>query len=189
MPPGSRRRWRRCAGGRVWEHLDTGDGAVVIDVDATLVEIHSENKEDAAPHFKGGYGFHPMIATCDTTGETLAVSLRAGVAGANSAADHLAIVDAAIAQLPEPVRRGHGDGDDPAVAARPVVVRADSAGAVKAFVCGLRRRNVGFSVNGPLQRPSRRSDTDHPVRRLAARPDPDRHRALGRFRSRDRRHT
>ena len=31
---------------------------------------------------------------------------------------------------------------------RPVVVRADSAGAVKAFVTGLRARNIGFSITG-----------------------------------------
>lgn len=74
--------------------------------------------------------------------------MRAGNAGANSAADQLAIVDAAIGRLPETVRQGHHDGDDPETVPRPVVVRADSAGAVKAFVCGLRQRNVGFSVTG-----------------------------------------
>ena len=33
-------------------------GPVMLDVDASLVEIHSENKQGAASHFKGGYGFH-----------------------------------------------------------------------------------------------------------------------------------
>ena len=31
---------------------------VVLDLDATLVEVHSE-KEQASPHFKGGFGYHP----------------------------------------------------------------------------------------------------------------------------------
>ena len=79
---------------RLWDRFDRG-GEVVIDVDATLVEIHSENKEEAAPHFKGGYGFHPVVATWDTTGEVLAAELRPGNAGANSAADQLDIVDRA----------------------------------------------------------------------------------------------
>lgn len=44
------------AGPRPW-----GDGTrpLVIDVDATLVTAHSE-KEQAAPTFKRGYGFHPL---------------------------------------------------------------------------------------------------------------------------------
>jgi hypothetical protein len=73
---------------------------VVLDVASSLVEIHSENKEHAAPHFKGGYGFHPMLCFLDVTGEALAGVLRAGNAAANSGADQLAVVDAAIAASP-----------------------------------------------------------------------------------------
>jgi hypothetical protein len=32
---------------------------VVLDIDATLIEVHSE-KELASPHFKGGFGMHPV---------------------------------------------------------------------------------------------------------------------------------
>jgi len=43
---------------------------------------------------------------CDNTGgEPLAWMLRRGSAGSNTAADHLAIVDAAIAALPPGFRR------------------------------------------------------------------------------------
>jgi hypothetical protein len=38
--------------------------------------------------------------------------LRAGNAGANTVADHVKVLDAAIAQLPETVRVGHRAGDD-----------------------------------------------------------------------------
>jgi hypothetical protein len=30
-----------------------------LDIDATLIEVHSE-KEQASPHFKGGFGMHPV---------------------------------------------------------------------------------------------------------------------------------
>ena len=42
----------------------------VIDIDATLVTAHSE-KEGAAGNFKGGFGFHPIGAWLDNTGEAL----------------------------------------------------------------------------------------------------------------------
>ncbi len=32
----------------------TGTGTVVLDIDASLHEVHSENKQQAAPHYKGG---------------------------------------------------------------------------------------------------------------------------------------
>ena len=60
---------------------------MTIDLDATLITAHSE-KEGAAGTYKGGYGFHPMLAYLDETGEALAGELRPGNAGANTAADH-----------------------------------------------------------------------------------------------------
>jgi hypothetical protein len=56
----------------------------VIDVDATLVTSHSE-KEQAAPTFKRGFGFHPLCAFlghgAEGTGEPLMILLRRGNAG------------------------------------------------------------------------------------------------------------
>ena len=43
----------------------TGTNPVTLDLDASLVEIHSENKEGAAPHFKGGFGFHTASSSSD----------------------------------------------------------------------------------------------------------------------------
>lgn len=37
-----------------------------MDVDATVVEVHSE-KESAAAHFKGGYGYNPLLVWLDNT--------------------------------------------------------------------------------------------------------------------------
>ena len=65
---------------------------------------HSD-KELAEANFKG-YGHHPLIGVCDNTGgEPLAWMLRRGSAGSNTAADHLAITDAAIAAIPPQFRR------------------------------------------------------------------------------------
>ncbi|MBA2640651.1 MAG: transposase [Nocardioidaceae bacterium] len=42
-----------------------------MDLDATLVGAHSE-KDGAAPTWKRGFGFHPLLAYLDATGEALA---------------------------------------------------------------------------------------------------------------------
>jgi hypothetical protein len=61
------------------------------------------------------------------TGEALAARLRPGNAGANTVADHLGVLDDAVAQLPAEVAVGHRPGENAALVARPVVVRTDSA--------------------------------------------------------------
>ena len=118
---------------------------LVLDLDASLVICHSE-KEQAAPTYKGSFGYHPMLAFLDNTGEFLAAELRRGNAGANTAADHISVLDAALAQIPEPHRYG-----------TPILVRADTAGCTKAFLAHLRSLagpgvscefSVGWAVNG-----------------------------------------
>jgi len=79
-------------------------GVIGIRIDATLVNSCSD-KQQAAGDFKGGYGFHPLTAWCDNTGECLAIIARPGNAGSNTAADHIEIIDAAIAALPAKYRR------------------------------------------------------------------------------------
>jgi hypothetical protein len=130
------------AGGRTWRGL-------VIDVDATLVTAHSE-KESAAPTFKGGFGFHPLLAFLDNTNEALAAILRPGNAGANTAADHIRVTDLALAQIPDAERHG-----------QPILVRADGAGATKAWLTHLKALraehgidldySVGFTMTDPVQ--------------------------------------
>ena len=55
----------------------------MIDLDATLVTAHSD-KEGAAPTYKRGFGFHPLVAYLDATGEALAGRLRPGNAGSGT---------------------------------------------------------------------------------------------------------
>jgi hypothetical protein len=98
---------------------------LVIDLDATIVIAHSE-KQSAAPTFKGTFGFHPMAAWLDNTGEFLAARLRPGNAGANTAADHISVLDDALVQVPDEHRHG-----------TPILVRADTAGSSKAFLAHL----------------------------------------------------
>ena len=76
-------RGREAVGGireRVWARSGATSGTepVILDLDASLVEIHSKNKDGTAPNFKGGFGFHPMFCFADATGETLAARLRPG---------------------------------------------------------------------------------------------------------------
>jgi hypothetical protein len=103
---------------------------VILDFDATPITAHSE-KEQAAGHYKGGFGFHPLLATCGR--EVLAAILRPGNAGANNADDHLRVFELALAQLPRQVLDG------------PILARSDSAGASHAFAGGCRETRVRFS--------------------------------------------
>ena len=120
---------------------DLGD-VVVLDVDATLVTAHSE-KELAASTFKKGFGYHPLGVWCDNTQEMLAVTLRAGNVGSNTATDHIDVLGKAIAQVPAAHRKR-------------MLIRADGAGASHDLLDWLTDQNtirgraveysVGFAV-------------------------------------------
>jgi len=45
---------------KAWRRMGstTGTGDVVLDIDASLHEIHSENKQGTGPTYRGGFGFH-----------------------------------------------------------------------------------------------------------------------------------
>ncbi|MEU7583510.1 IS1380 family transposase [Streptomyces sp. NPDC041068] len=123
---------------------------LVLDLDATLVTCHSA-KDQAAPTYKGGFGFHPLLCFLANTGEALAGRLRPGNAGANTAADHITVLDQALAQIPD----AHRHGTD-------ILVRADSAGSAKAFLAHLGNRreqgiNLRFSVGYTITEPVRRA--------------------------------
>jgi hypothetical protein len=106
---------------------------VVLDLDATLIEVHSE-KEAASAHFKGGFGYHPLLCFLDNTNEALAGILRTGRAGSNTAADHITVLDLALGQLPEAARAGR------------ILVRTDGAGFSHQFLDHLLARGLEYSV-------------------------------------------
>jgi hypothetical protein len=104
----------------------------VIDIDATLITAHSE-KDGAAGTFKRGFGFDPLLAFLDESREALAGVLRPGNAGANTAADHIDMVDLALEQLPRQV-----------VEQAQIVVRTDSAAATHELTDELRVAKINF---------------------------------------------
>jgi hypothetical protein len=106
-------------------------GFYVIDIDATLVNSHSE-KERAAPTYKRGFGFHPLNSYLDVTGEALACLLRPGNAGSGTAADHVVVLDASLAQLPVEPEQVE------------VIVRTDTAGLSHDFLDACRDRHVRY---------------------------------------------
>jgi hypothetical protein len=110
---------------------------VVIDLDATLVTAHSD-KEDARGNFKGGFGHHPLGAWLDNSNEALAMVLRPGNAGSNTAADHLVVLDQALTQIPDRWR------------SRKVLIRADGAVYSHALITALSEQQLEFSVGYPV---------------------------------------
>jgi hypothetical protein len=135
------RRARATARARVWELAGVPE-RVILDLDATLVTAHSD-KEQAAGNYKHGFGFHPLLCYEAETEEALAAVLRPGNAGANTAADHITVLDAAVEQLPEQAR-GRG-----------LLVRADSGGATHGFLDHVVSRGFRFSVGFDLTEPVR----------------------------------
>src|SRR3954470_7677783 len=111
---------------------------LIIDIDATLIGAHSD-KEGAAGTFKGGFGFHPLLAYLDESREALAGVLRPGNAGANTASDHVEVVDLALDQLPRDV-----------IESAEIVNRTDSAAATHEFTDELRAARIGFLMGFDL---------------------------------------
>lgn len=146
---------RRIARERVWvlagDHSPvrrvSAQNPLVIDLDATLINVHSE-KEQAAPTFKRGFGYHPLCAFLDHgsegTGEPLAIHLRPGNAGSNTAADHITITRQALAQLPAGLLSSGGRGS------KKILIRTDGAGGTKDFVKWLTGQRLAYSVGFTL---------------------------------------
>ena len=111
---------------------------IIIDIDATLISAHSE-KDGAAGTFKRGFGFHPLLAYLDASREALAGVLRPGNAGANTATDHIDVLELALEQLPRQV-----------VENAQIVVRTDSAAATHQFTDELRAARIHFLMGYDL---------------------------------------
>ena len=134
----------QAAGERAPDHRITAEHPLTIDLDATLLDSHSE-KQCAAPTYKKGFGFHPLLAFADHgpdgTGEPVAELLRPGNSGANTAVDHKKVLAAALRQLPW--QPGYRVG-------RKVLVRTDSGGGTHDFVDYCTARHVQYSLGFTL---------------------------------------
>jgi Transposase DDE domain group 1 len=128
------RRARALARARAWK-AGAAPARVILDFDATPISIHAE-KELAAGHYKDGFGFNPLLASCGR--EVLAGVLRPGNAGANNASDHQQLLELAVEKLPESAL----DGEIPA--------RSDSAGASHDFASVCRETRIRFSLGYPI---------------------------------------
>jgi hypothetical protein len=119
----------------------------VIDIDATLIGAHTE-KEGAAVNFKGGFGFHPLLAYMDGSREALAGMLRPGNAPSHSAADQIAVLDDALEQLPRDVVSD---------VETEIVLRADAAGSALALCQAARDAKINYLVGFDLTKQVRRA--------------------------------
>ena len=143
---------RAAARQRAWELAGdaapgAGGGLVTVDIDATIVTSCSD-KEQATPTWKKTYGHHPLTVFADHgpagSGEPLAIMLRAGNAGSNTAAGHIEATRLAMAQLPRHLRRR-------------VLVRTDSGGGTHDFLAWLTKPgrrlaySVGFTITEDIQ--------------------------------------
>jgi hypothetical protein len=121
---------------------------LVLDVDASIVLCHSD-KESATRTWKKTFGFHPLFCFLDNTGEALSGLLREGRAGSNTTADHISVLDHALAQIPDAHRHG-----------TPILLRSDSAGSSHGFLAHIRvlrdqhidiRFSVGLAITKPIR--------------------------------------
>ena len=133
--------------GRQWAQQPDGGRQVVVDFDATIVISHSD-KEQASRTWKKTYGHHPLGGWVDHgvggTGEPVAWLLRPGRAGSNTAADHVAVFEQALGQLPAEWTGRDEQGR------RPVLVRVDGAGATHRFAQHLHEAAVEYSLGFTL---------------------------------------
>lgn len=156
---------RAAARAKTWGHRSPVSitGPVVVDLDATLIGAHSE-KEGATPNFKHGFGFHPLLAFVDHgaggTGEPLVGMLRPGRAGANTAADQIAVLDAALAQLPDQLRCR-------------VLVRGDSGSGVQPLLWHIHQLGLAYSVGVSARQPVQDALDALPKQAWRAALDPD----------------
>ena len=113
---------------------------LVIDLDATLITAHSD-KDQAAPTFKHGYGFHPLCGFADYgtpgLGEPVAMTLRPGNAGSNTVKDHIQVTNDALNALPVSV-------------SKKILIRTDGAGGTQEYTKWLQHKGVQYSVGFKL---------------------------------------
>src|SRR5262249_29888480 len=133
---------RATARERAWELAGdaapgAGGGRVTRDLDATIGTARS-GQQQAAATWKKTWGFHPLASFADHGsdggGEPLAIMLRPGNAGSNTAADHIEVTRLSLAQLPAQLRRK-------------VLIRADCGGGPH----GRLAYSVGFTITDDLQ--------------------------------------
>lgn len=133
---------------RAWElaaerspmHQVSERNPLTIDLDATVIISHSEDKDGATGTWKGTYGHHPLFAFLDygakATGEPLAFLQRTGSAGSNTAKDHTELSAMAVRALPSHHPRG-----------KKILFRADTAGCTYEYLSWLTAPGRGYQFS------------------------------------------
>ena len=119
---------------------------LVIDLDATLINVHSE-KEQAAPTFKRGFGYHPLCAFLDHGQQAPGNPSPSPCARATRARTPPAITSPSLARLSpsshQPCVPGTGGAEE-------ILIRTDGASGTKGFIDWLTTQRLGFSVGFTL---------------------------------------
>jgi hypothetical protein len=152
----------RAAHARARERFWDQHGAperLTIDIDATLIIAHSDK---GGGQLQGRLRFHPLVSYADETREALGGLLRPANAGANTAADHTAVLDLALEQIPAQY-----------IESIEILVRADSAGATHGLTDYCREAGMRFSVGYELTEPVRRAILEVPENASVAALDQD----------------
>ena len=110
-------------------------------------------KEEATATYKRGFGFYPLVAYLDATGEALAALLRRGNAGSGTAADHVCVLEASLAQLPVDPR------------SHEVIVRTDSGSTSHGLAEAARAHSVRFIGGCQMKAPLAQVVTTVPKKR------------------------
>jgi len=124
----------------------------VVRLDATIIEA-ATMKPGVAGHYKGGIGYHPLTAWCTNTGDHLVVMQRPGNAGSFTAADHVKVLDAALAQIPAKHRSDLLVTIDGAGASHAVIEHLTRWNTAKEH--GRRGRRVEYSIGWPVDERTR----------------------------------
>ena len=168
----------KVAGSDLMRHHGGGSctSILVLRLDATLIEAAS-NKEKAAGTYKGGFGFHPMTCWCTNVGDNLAVLNRPGNAGSFTAADQIAVLGAAIAQVPPAWRTDMLVTIDGAGASHEIIDHLTGLNTAREH--GRRGRRVEYSIGWPVDARTRagiealREKDWSPALRADGKVDPD----------------
>ena len=127
---------------------------IVIDIDGTLVDAHSD-KQDATPTYKRGFGFYPILAYLDATGEGVG---RAAAPGSGRLQQRR--------RSPRRVGRGVGPAAGRRRPTTEILVRTDTAGATHDFIDGCVERGVALLGRAADRRRRARRLHAGPRRRL-----------------------
>ncbi|MFJ2618920.1 transposase [Glutamicibacter sp. NPDC087344] len=121
-------------------HQVSDRNPLTIDLDATVIIAHSEDKDGASGIWKGTYGHHPLLVFVDygakATGEPLAFLQRTGTAGSNTAKDHTQLSAMVVNALPSNHPRG-----------KKILFRTDTAGCTYEYLSWLTAPGRGYQLS------------------------------------------